>query len=147
MINVATIMEQMLQWLRSDPELRGYVVSRSEPVNEDAKVAVNGWVGLYRRTVDYDPRNLGTPPNNYEADLMFVALVQRAHLRSGKDCEDALEESVRKVLRRMVQVPRTHIDTFTDLSVDYTYIESDRTTMFFQGALLTLTARVSEDVQ
>jgi uncharacterized protein YkvS len=147
MINASTIMQQLLDWFKDDPELHDYTMSRGEFLNEDAGLAINGWIGLYRRSLNYDPRNLGVPPNNYDADLSFVVVVQKAHLGSGAECEDALEESVKAVLDRMVQVPRTYIDHFSDIVVEYTYIETDRTTMYFQGALIAVTAHVSVEVK
>lgn len=147
MINVATIMQQVLEWLQDDPELDGFTIERSELVNEDAGKASAGWIGLYRRTVDYDPRNLGVAPNNYHGELTFMLFVQRAIMASGAEAEDALEDDVKKVLDRLVQLPRTHVDTFTDLVIDYTYQETDRTTMYFQGALITVTAQVSFEVK
>lgn len=147
MINASTIMQQFVEWLQDDPELQDYKVSRGEPINEDASLARIGWIGLYRRSFDYDPRNLGAPPNNYEGTLSFTIVVQRANLKSGADAEDALEESLKIVLDRIVQVPRTYVDTFTDIVIDYTYIESDRTSMYFQAALITMDARVSIEVK
>ena len=146
MINVSTVMEQFVDWLEDDIELSGFRVSRSEPVNEDPGLARTGWIGLYRRSLNYDPRNLGAPPNNYEATLLFNIIVQKTDLHSGARAEDALEEAVKKVLDRIVQVPRTYVDTFTDLTVDYTYIETDRTTMYFQAALITLECPISIEV-
>jgi hypothetical protein len=147
MINVSTIMDQFMEHLSDDPLLTGFRISRGEPVNEDAGQAHNGWIGLYRRSVTYEPRNLGVPPNNYEGDLVFSIIVQKTDLRSGQNAEDALEGAVKLILDRIVQVPRTYVDTFTDASVEYTYLESDRTTMYFQAALITLTARFSIEVE
>lgn len=147
MINVATIMAQIQEWFEDDPNLDGFTIERSELVNEDPGKASNGWIGLYRRTVDYDPRNLGVSPNNYHGELTFLVFVQRAVISTGQDAEDALEKDVKDVLDRLVQLPRTHVDTFTDLVIDYTYQETDRTTMYFQGALITVTAQVSFEVK
>jgi hypothetical protein len=140
-------MAQLVEWFKDDPAMQNYIISRSEFVNEDAGQAVNGWVGVYRRSVDYDPRNLGVPPNNYDADLSFSVVVQRSHLGSGEECADLLEKSVKTVLDRMVQIDRTYIDHFSDIRVEYTYLETDRKTMYFQGALLNVTAHVSVEVK
>jgi hypothetical protein len=147
MINVSTIMEQILQWLKDDANLQGFRIERSEFVNEDAGLARNGWIGLYRQSVDYDPRNLGVSPNNYHGELTFLIFVQRSILSSGAECEDALEQDVKTILDRIVQLPRTYVDTFTDLVVEYTYQNTDRTTMYFQGALISVTAQVSFEVK
>jgi len=147
MINVATIMSQLQEWLQDDINLDGFTVERSEFLNEDPGRAANGWIGIYRRAIDYDPRNLGTPPNNYHGTLDFMVVVQRTSMKSGADCEDALEGSVKNVLDRVVQLPKDHIDHFSDIVIDYTYLETDRKTMYFQGALITFTAEVSSEVK
>ena len=147
MINVSTIMAQIQEWLQDDIELDGFIIERSEFVNEDPGRATNGWIGIYRRSVDYDPRNLGVPPNNYHGTVDFMVIVQNTSMKSGADAEDALEASVLKVLERVVQVPRDYVDHFSDILVDYTYLETDRKTMYFQGALITFTAEVSFRVE
>ena len=147
MINVATIMIQVQDWLASDKNLKGFTIERSEFINNDPGRAANGWIGLYRRAVDYDPRNLGNSPNNFEGTLDFLVVVQRTSMRSGSDAEDVLEASVKNVLDRVVQLPRTYIEHFSDISIDYTYLETDRETMYFQGALITFTAEVSFEVK
>ncbi len=147
MINVSTIMKQIQEWLEDDAELDGALVERSEFVNEDAGRATNGWIGIYRRGVDYDPRNLGVSPNNFEADLSFTIIAQRASLKSGADCEDQLEGFIKKILDRVVQMPRTYIEHFAGIDIEYTYLEEDRKTMYFQGALITFDAKVSFEVK
>jgi len=147
MINLATVMKQVQEWLQDDPNLNGFTVERSEFLNEDPGRAVNGWIGIYRRAADYDPRNLGTTPNNYEAEIDYMVIVQRTSMKSGQDCEDILEESVKNVLDRVVQIPKDHIDHHADIQIDYTYLETDRKTMYFQGALITFTAIISTEVK
>jgi len=146
MINVATIMTQVKDWLESSPDLKSVVIEKSEFVNEDAGRAVNGWIGIYRKGVAYDPRNLGVAPNNYEAALDFIVIVQRSSIKSGADAENSLEKTIKAVLDRVVQIPRSHIDHFSNLVIDYTYLETDRKTMYFQGALITFTAQVSSEI-
>lgn len=146
MINVSTITAQVVDWFSTDPELSGYYVTRSEFVNEDPGKASRGWIGVYRRSVDYDPRNLGVAPNNYEGTVTFDIVVQRTHMGSGQEAEDALEESVKKVLDRLVQIPKDYIDHISDMFVEYAYLESDRTTLYFQAALITITAEVHSEV-
>ena len=146
MINVATIMEQFRTWLAEDPALDGFTVSRADVVNQDAGLATKGWIGLYRRNVNYDPRNLGVPPNNYRGSLTFSMIIQKSNLKSGSDAEDDLEVATKAVIDRLVQVPRTYVDHFSDIVVDYTYIESQRTTMYFLAALVTMTAQFNIEV-
>ena len=146
MINVSTIMEQVKDWLVDDNNLPNLTVVRGEFVNEDPGKAATGWIGIYRRSVDYDPRNLGRPPNNYDAELVFDLVVQRTSMSSGAESEDLLEESVKAVLDRVVQIPEP-IKHFSNITVEYTYLETDRKTMYFQGALITFTADVTTEVK
>ncbi len=146
MINVSTIMIQIVDWLKDDPALPNFTVERSEFVNEDAGKAATGWIGVYRRSVDYDPRNLGRPPNNYDAELVFDLVVQRTAMSTGAAAEDLLEKSVKAVLDRVVQIPEP-IKHFSNITVEYTYLEDDRKTMYFQGALITFTADVTTEVK
>ena len=53
MINVSTIMAQIQNWLEIDPNLADFIIERSEFLNEDAGRAADGWIGLYRQSVDY----------------------------------------------------------------------------------------------
>jgi hypothetical protein len=146
MINVSTIMNQVVEWFEDSEDLDGYRISRGEFINQDAGQAVNGWIGVYRRGVEYDPRNLGLTPNNYNGVLTFDVVIQRTSMESGEDCEDAVEESVKIVLDRLVQIPRLYIDHYPSLNVEYTYLETDRKTMYFQGALITVNAIVTMEV-
>jgi hypothetical protein len=136
-----------MEWLEEAEPLSQFRIVRSEQINNDPGLARDGWIGIYRRAVDYDPRNLGVPPNNYEGEVIIDFVVQKTSMESGSDAEDELEEAVKEVLDRLVQIPRTYIDHFLDLSVEYTYLESDRVTLFFQGALITATAAVSFEVE
>jgi len=146
MINASTIMAQYAEWLEDSQELDGFRISRGEFVNEDAGQAINGWLCLYRRSVLYEPGQLSDGPNNYDATFTFNVMVQRTSLKSGADAEDLIEESVKAVIDRIVTGPRDYIDHFSQVSVDYDYIETDRKTMYFQGALLTFTVEISQAV-
>ena len=146
MINASTITKQIKSWLESAEDLAGTTITRAEFVNEDPGKAANGWIGVYRRSIDYDPRNLGVAPNNYEGSLIFDIVAQKTHMGSGEQAEDALEELIKVILDRLVQIPKTYIDHFSDLSVEYTYLETDRATLYMQGALITVTAEVSFEV-
>ena len=44
-------------------------------------------------------------------------------------------------------MPKDFIDHVSDITVAYTYLETDRKTMYFQGAAITFTARVSTEVK
>lgn len=147
MINVSTITKQIKEWFEEGADLAGVTVVRSEFVNEDPGAASDGWVGIYRRSVDYDPRNLGTAPDNYEGDVIIDIVVQQTHMGNGEQAEDALEELIKDVLDRLVQIPKIHIDHFLDLLIEYTYLETDRATLYFQGAIITVTAEVSFEVK
>ena len=147
MINASTITKQLVEWFESDVNLANFIITRSEFVNENPSVAATGWMGIYRRSIEYEPRNLGTAPNNYEADFIFDIVVQKTSMKSGADAEDSLEEATKNVIERVLLMERTHIQHFSEIFVEYTYIETDRKTMYFQGALITFTAEISFEVK
>ena len=144
MINIATVMKQVQDWIKASQDFQGWTVERSEFINEDpGRAAKSGWIGIYRRSVDYDPANLAKNTSNYDGTMDFTVVVQKSNAYSGEKCEDELEDAVNKLLDRMIQIPKTYIYHFSGVSVDYTYLETERKTMYFQGALITFTAEVS----
>lgn len=142
MIDISLITKHIQGWLEEGEDLAGVAITRSEFVNEDPGKAANGWVGVYRRGVNYDPRNLGTAINNYEGNLTVDIVVQKTHYGSGEEAEDSLEGLIENVLNRLIQIPKTYIYHFSELSVNYAYLETDRETMYFQGAIITTVADV-----
>ena len=143
MMNLSLLTKQVKDWLKADSNFDGFYIDRSVVVNEDAGRAVNGWIGIYRKGADYAPGQLGVGPDNYDAEIELMILVQRSAMESGAACEDLLEADVQNLLSRMVLLPKTYVDHFSGILVDYTYNESDSKTLFFQGALITFSAEAS----
>lgn len=146
MIDVSVITKQIKEWFESDANLQGAIVARGSKINEDPGLATRGWIGIYRRVIDYDPRNLGVPPNNYEGDLTFDVVVQKTNLTDPEAAEDDLEEFTKNILDRLVQLPKTYLDFFSELTVEYAYLETESKTMYFQSAIITATAEFQIEV-
>lgn len=103
------------------------------------------WLGIYRTDVKYDPRALGKHSNSWEATITVKLLVQASHLQSGSACEDRLESYIMVVLDALWEDPTWNnlVDMITAFNVEYSYKETDESTIYFQWAMLTIEARAS----
>lgn len=106
------------------------------------------WLGIYRTKVDYSPRALGRDCNGSWSGTMTIRLlVQASHIKSGADCEDRLEEYVKATLDAVWKDPTWNsvVDMVTAMNVEYSYKEDDTSTIYFQWAMITLSAEVSTE--
>lgn len=94
-INVAEVTQSVVDMLISDARLVGVTVERSEEVNKTPNS--EGWVGIYRAGIKYVTRAIGAGVGRQQ-QVSLVVLTQRSDMRSGKDCEDALEDLNQRVL-------------------------------------------------
>ena len=118
-------------------------VYRGQYVNQVAKNAP--WCGVYRAPVVYEPRTLGRGANNWEGTPEFRVVIQASSFKDGgEDCEDVLESQVVEVLDALesdLTIGST-VDMITKIEVDYSYIEAEETTMYFQSAFVLVTTEV-----
>lgn len=149
MINLATITASLLSSLQADATLaslgfRTAGIVRGDYVNKDPSLAP--WLGLYRTMVDYSPRCLGTKnPGSWEGKITIRMLVQASTTQGGDACEDLLESYVKAALDAVWADPTWSnvVDMVTALNVEYSYKEDDTSTIYFQWAMVTITAEVS----
>ena len=87
---VKSILEQNLQ---------GYTIVRNAQRNMDPNIAAknNGWIGVYRGSLDYSPHTCGGN-NPYMAEIEVVIEVQAASMKSGADAEDRLQDAEEAVM-------------------------------------------------
>lgn len=143
MINVSLLTEQFLEHFKAQPAFSGWTIERGEPLNTNESVAANGWVGIYRDRVGYDPKSLGRNTTNWRGALEIRFVVQASSLLSAEDCEDLLEGRINSLIRSILTVERTMVDNFDAITVDYSYDEADRRTLYFQSALIAVAMQVS----
>lgn len=141
MINASTITASLKTTFEA--ALSGFRVERGDYVNRDPHRTP--WLGIYRTRVKYNPRTLGRHANSLNGEVTVRLMVQATHHHSGADCEDLLEGYITQVLDAMWSDPTWNsvVDTITEFSVEYSYKESELETIYFQWALITITAEVS----
>jgi len=146
MINLSVITKALQEQLNSNIQVRDILgsreVVRGELINMD--VNMTPWVGVYRGNVKYEPRTLGSM-NNWEALPSIRVIVQASHLSSAEQCEIDLEGYVQKILDAVIDDTTLGgtVDIITSYDVEVGYIETDRSTVHFQGASITFNMEVS----
>jgi len=113
-------------------------VVSDDPVNED--VNRTPWIGVYKGGASFEPRTIGY--QSFEADISMRVLVQATSLKSGNDCSVLLDDYVSMVLkaiRKDLTLSQT-VDIITRMSVEYSYTETDRSTLYFQMASIIINA-------
>jgi len=149
MINVSTITQSLQTTLRASATLAAHgftsnTILRGEYVNMDPDRTP--WLGIYRTKVGYDPRALGRGNNcAWQGTVTIRLLIQASHLQGGDDCEDRLEGYIKDVLDAVWADPTwvDVVDMVTGIDVEYSYKERDTATIYFQWAMVTITAEVA----
>ena len=145
-MNLSIITKALAKQLDEDPDVAAFMggraVVRDEPVNESPNVPP--WIGVYKGKVTFEPRTLGY--NSDEAMPSPRVVVQAASMKSGEDCGDKLESYVNTVIAaiRSDKTIGGTVDVVTSLAVEYGYVETDRTTMHLQTAILTINRTVDD---
>lgn len=149
MINAAMITSSLQTTLRADATIAGlgFVpghILRGDVVNVNPNETP--WLGIFRTKVAYKPGSLGRGnPSAWDATITIRLLIQASHTLSGADCEDRLESYIKAALDAVWTDPTWSnvVDMVTGLDVEYSYKEDDTSTIYFQWALVTITAEAS----
>lgn len=145
-INISTISKALQSQLQSDAGVQSFLqgdIVRGEYINEDPNNTP--WVGVYRGAVRYVPRTLGINAKNWEPSPNMRIVVQDTDMLSPDNCEDLLEEHV-KLIIDAVFADRTiggTVDIIKEVNVEYLYNETDRESLYFQTAIITLDLEVA----
>lgn len=132
MINFNTINLAIKSMLESSPYFNNYTIEIGEPLNADPAL---DWVGVYRDIIKYDPKFLGRGAQNYLADLSVRVVVQDFNF---DDKEKDLEERVNALIE-VIDADRTikgSVSMVTGIAVEYSFIDSDDESFFFQMATI-----------
>ena len=142
MISIDSISTAFTSQLNNDADVRGITeVSAGEYVNVDINRAP--WIGVYRGGVKYEPRTLGY--NNWEATPSIKVVVQSNSLNSGAECQERLEEYIQKIIVA-INLDKTlsnNVEMLNSIAVDYGFIETDRSSLYFQSAIITFEFEVA----
>lgn len=142
MSTVSEILAALQEQLSRDPvvqNLLGKHVERDSHVNMDPGRAP--WAGVYRANRRYTPRTLG---NNWASAPQVRVVVQAVDMRSSAECGETLDKLIDAVIDA-VQLDLTlrgTVDMVTEANVEYGFIETDRTSIYFQSAIITLALEV-----
>jgi len=147
MILLNEVIDNLEMQLSEAPDLhgRGIAITRSECVNDNINNAP--WVGLYIKQVDHDPNTLATIHRRWKAKVELVIVVQETSLKSGADCSARLEVLIRDTLNAVVNDTSfgTAIDMVNSINVTYSFEKTDRPTLHFQTAYITLKVELEHD--
>jgi len=147
MILLNPVLDTLLEQLAAHPALVNKKIqfSRSECVNEDVNQVP--WVGLYTKTVDHNPETLANIHRRWKSTPTLVIVVQQASLKSGADCSTRLEILIRDVLNAIVNDTSfsTEIDMVNKLTVAYKFEKTDRPSLHFQTAYITLEVELEHE--
>lgn len=140
LINTAELNEELVRLIKEHPKViqGGFKgVERGEYVNKHP--ANTPWCGVYRTKIDYLPKVLGHHSKSWIATLT-VKLVVQAHAGTGPESEDACEEAVQRIMSAILSdlTVHTKADMLKSVSIEYSYDETDSSTIDFQWAFITL---------
>lgn len=146
MINFNEITNAIKSILEGNLAVREFTNGRNivqgEVINYDPNQTP--WIGIYRGSVNYEPRTLGSD-NNWEGFPSVKIIVQATDIKSASRCEAALEGYVKIVIDAMLEdtTLKGTVDIITSFDVEQGYIETDRNTTYFQGASITFNMEVA----
>lgn len=140
LINTAELTAQLVKLIAEHPEVvagnfKG--IERGEYANKDS--ARTPWCGVYRTQVGYQPRVVGHHSRSWEA-LLTVRLIVQAYDSTGPKAEDACEAAVQQVMAAVLSDLTVHttVDMLKSIDIEYSYDETESSTLDFQWAFITL---------
>jgi len=148
MLNVSKITEQIADHFARNYELSKFKITRSEPVNDQAAVASNGWIGIYKTNVNYEPKSLSQNISGWKPTIGIDVIVQGQSMRYGETAEDDLEAKVEIIIEdvlRLKQEGTSYIENIEDINVQYGIVVSERKTYFFQQAIISFICETTYD--
>ncbi len=144
MINFSEITRALVTQLENYEDVINLspVIERGEYVNVDPDRTL--WIGVYRSKANYTPRTLGRSISSFQNVSSIEILVQESSMLSGADCEDRLEDAVRRVLDGVLSdmtIGGT-VDMVNDFEIEYLYNETVIESVYFQAAVITVSVEV-----
>lgn len=138
MININDITTAIKALFSSSTVFSDYQIEIGEPVNMSMGV---DWLGIYRDKIVFDPKYLGAGANNWLADVTVRIVLQDFNL---DDKEKGLADKVKNamiVLESDRKIGGT-VDMVTGYEVEFSFVDSDDQSFYFQMATITLSLKV-----
>jgi len=140
MINISAVTRALETLLKDHPTIKQqqYIIVRGEKINENPDLVP--WLGIYRRSIDYDPTVFGLHSQTWVGDIKITMIIQESSLDGGDDCEERLEKRVQEVMDVVLSdvTLNANVEVLTGTTVSYTYNEVDEETLSYQNALIDL---------
>lgn len=137
---ITAALQGMLNDSRDVSAFLSQPVDRNEYINQDPNRCP--WIGVYRGHVSYTPRTLGRHSATWKATISPVIVMQHVNWESPETCESEMEGYIEKVMSAVWADPTlgNTVDMLTGFEIAYDYQETDKTTMYYQQAVITLNA-------
>lgn len=139
MINFKNITQAVETLLNAGLTGSAYTIERNPMRNVDPNRAVDGWIGIYRGNLIYEPHTTG---HGYLALVEVIVEVQAASHHGGDDAEDKLqdlEKSVIDILKANPQLSDT-VQVPMGYEIEYEYNADNE--IHFHAAIITIKAGV-----
>lgn len=141
MLNQSDVTKEIVSILKNDPDVAaiGATIDRGAYINVDPRKI---WIGVYKGATDYAPSTLGRSAKTFNTNIKPRVIAQAVSFKSGEDCEDILDERVKYILDALWSTKNLNnvVDIIKGFSVEYSYNETERETVYFQNAVITIDA-------
>ncbi len=120
------------------------VIALGDYVNTDP--SRTPWIGVYRDEAEHEPHTLGH--NQWRSTVKNKIVIQEATSESGERCQELLDNLLKEVSAAILDdltIGGSVLHTSL-ASVQFTYIETDRESLFYQGAIITITSEARSNV-
>lgn len=149
-MDIGTVTRALVTAIQADADFDGAVVERDEFVNEDSDQARVAWIGIYRRSVAYEPLTLAAGyAGRYDLNpLKLFIVIQTVDSDSGAACADRLEAHIKNFIDLLLandSITNT-VERIARFEVEYGYDpRSKRGELYMQTAYITLDLEVANE--
>lgn len=149
-MDISQVTQALQAAILADNDFAGAVVERDEFVNEDSDQARVTWIGIYRRSVAYNPLTLASGfAGRYDLNpLKLFIVIQTVDYDSGAACADRLEAHIKNFIDLLLandSITNT-VERIQALDVEYGYDpRSKRGELYMQTAYITLDLEVANE--
>lgn len=150
MVDSYTIAQALRDRLQNNATLAAElaIASKAIEINQYANTQAENapWVGVYLRSATTAPH---TTARGYLSKIHLAIVTQASSLVSPDDCTKVLCR-INKLVEDVLTTDQTlkaTVDMISDIKTDYTYVEGDRESLYFQMAVIDITAEVRKNAR
>ena len=140
MINLKDITKAVETLLNQ--KLTGYIITRNAERNNDPSIAAQnkGWIGIYRKSISYEPYSTGT-----QKWMTFIELdieIQVADMESGDIAENRLQDAEEEIMDLLTANKNLNNTVAMTNGYDIAYEYNADEQIYFHSAIITIKAEV-----